>query len=102
MKNTNKFFSMEHFKELKFLLILEIVIISLVSILVLLPQNKAFIELNNITLFSPLTLLLSFMIWLITSVIDPVKYFNFAAFIISIFFSYWCFWFMSEIMTRSF
>ena len=95
-----EFFSKKYFKELKTILILQIFIAILASILLSIPSNIALMELNHISLFSPFALLISLFIWAISSIINKEKYFNFVTFIVSIFFSYSCFWFMFEIMMQ--
>jgi len=85
-----KFLSIQKFKEIKVLFILEIIIALLFSML---------IQLNNwnINYFDWKALSLSFFIWILSSKLDNEKYFNLATLIGVGIFMYTCFWLMFNI-----
>jgi len=96
MKN---FISVEYFKELKILFILEFLIILFGSILLRTPGMVEFFEINDVSLFNPYALLISLLIWGLSSLLDKKLYFNLATLLGTGFITYGSFWFMFEIMS---
>lgn len=86
MKN---FLSIENFKELKILFILEFIIIALSLVI---PWTRELI--NTVSLFNLNALIISFVIWILCSLLDSKSYFNLANLIASIIFIYGIFWFL--------
>jgi hypothetical protein len=82
-----KFFSIEKFKELKVLFILE----SIMTLLVIMLVNVNELDL---TYFDWMPFTLSIIIWSLCSLIDKNKYFNLATLIATGIFMYSIFWFM--------
>jgi hypothetical protein len=92
-----KFFSLEYFYELKTLFILESIILLLLYGLLNTPPNDKFLE--PYSLFNIWALVVSIVIWVLSSLIDPKKYFNFFTLLSTGSFMYGCFWFLFEIMS---
>ena len=92
-----KFFSLEHFYEWKIFFILELVMALLLFGIFNTPPNDKFLEPYH--LFNIWALLVSIAIWIICSLVDPKKYFNFFTLLSTVSFEYGCFWFMFEFMT---
>lgn len=94
MKN---FFSLNYLYELKILFFLEIILLSLILLLNESGNNliSFLLQKNPFNLYA---LIISIAIWLLSSSIDPKKYFNFFTFIALIPFTYGCFWFMITFM----
>lgn len=87
-----QFFSLTYFKELKVLLILELLM--LLDLTFLLYFNEVKLDL----LFNLPALLITLSIWGLSSLIDKEKYFNLATLIATGFITYLVFWFMFNIM----
>ena len=86
MKN---FLSIERFKELKILFILEFIIIVLPF---LIPWIRELI--NTVSLFNLNALIVSSAIWFLCSLLDSKRYFNLATLIATVTFTYIIFWFL--------
>lgn len=86
-----QFFSLTYFKELKVLLILELLLLLDLSFLFYL--NEAKLDLFNLHAF-----LVTLSIWGLCSFLDKEKYFNFASLIATGFITYLVFWFMFNII----
>ena len=86
-----QFFSLTYFKELKVLLILELLM--LLDLTFLLYFNEV-----KLDLFSLSALLTTLSIWGLSSLIDKEKYFNLATLIATGFMAYIVFWFMFNII----
>ena len=95
-----KFTSKEHFKNLKFLFILEFLILVMLILLSQTSEYQRFIELEDLKIFNLFALLCTLFTYSISSLIDPEKYFNLATLISVGSFSYGCFWFMFEVMSK--
>ena len=89
MKN---FFSLEYFYELKTFFILEFIMLILLVLIFNTHSNNIFFSTYN--LFNIWAFVISIVIYLLSSLIDPKKYFNFFTLISSFPFAYGCFWFM--------
>ena len=85
-----KFLSIEKFKEISVLLILELIMFLLLMLL---------IKINNINViyFDYRALLLSISVWVISSIIEKEKHFNLATLIGIGFITYITFWLMFNI-----
>lgn len=86
-----QFFSLTYFKELKVLLILELLM--LLDLTFLFYFNEVKLDLFNLPAF-----LVTLSIWGLCSFIDKKKYFNFASLIATGFITYLVFWFMFNII----
>ena len=95
-----QFISIEHFKELKSLFIIEILILVLMILLYQTPEYQKFITLNQLMIFNPFALLATIFTYCLISCIDPEKYFNLATLVSVGSFAYVCFWFMFELMIK--
>jgi len=95
-----QFISIEHFKDLKVLFILEFLILGMLILLCQTPDYQKFITLNQLTIFNPFALLATIFSYCLSTCIDPEKYFNLATLISVGSFTYGCFWFMFELMTK--
>jgi hypothetical protein len=95
-----QFISIEHFKELKSLFIIEFIILALLILLCQTPEYQKFITLNQLTIFNPFALLATIFAYCLSTCIDPEKYFNLATLISVGSFTYGCFWFMFELMIK--
>jgi hypothetical protein len=94
------FFSLEFFKELKVLFLLESIILLLGYALINTPNVQQVIQQNNLSPFNLFALLLSLFIWSLSCLLDPKKYFNLATLIATGFITYLAFWFTFEIMFK--
>ncbi len=83
-----KFLSVEYFKDLKALIIIEVVMILLLSLLITTPEYQSFIQKNEIEFFNPFALGFTLLTYCISCAIDPEKYFNLATFIFVNLFTY--------------
>lgn len=88
-----QFFSLTYFKELKVLLILELLMLLDLTFLLYINEVK-------LDLFSLPALLITLSIWGLSSLIDKEKYFNLATLIATGFMTYLVFWFMFNIMIK--
>ncbi len=86
-----QFFSLTYFKELKVLLILELLMLLDLTFLFYINEVK-------LDLFSLPALLTTLSIWGLSSLIDKEKYFNLATLIATGFMTYLVFWFMFNII----
>ena len=94
------FFSLEFFKELKLLLILESILALIGCGLITTPSAQAMIQEQGITPFNLFAFLTTLFIWVLSCVVDPKKYFNLATLIATGFMCYLSFWFMFEVLMR--
>lgn len=94
------FLSVYYFKELKDLIIIEIVMILLLSLLITTPEYQSFIQIKGLTFFNPFALGFTLLTYCLSCAVDPEKYFNLATFIFVNLFTYGCFWFMFEVMIK--
>jgi len=86
-----QFFSLTYFKELKVLLILELLMLLDLTFLFYFNEVK-------LDLFSLPAFLITLSIWGLSSLIDREKYFNLATLIATGFITYLVFWFMFNII----
>ena len=84
-----KSFFVDGFKEVKILLILELVIFLLVLLLLNTPPNEE-VYIN----FDANALYVSVFIIFLSSILDPKRYFNFWSIIVTLNFCYWSFYFL--------
>lgn len=87
-----KFLSIQKFKEIKILFILELILILNISLIIYNTNNNF-----NINYFDWKALSLSLFIWLLSSFLDKERYFNFATLIGTGVVMYTCFWTMFNI-----
>ena len=88
-----KFLDKKYFKELKVLIILE-------SILILLGYALINTQHLHPHYFNPFAFAITLFVWVLSSIIEPDKYFNMATLITGGLFEYGCFWFMFEIYMK--
>ena len=94
------FFSLEFFKELKVLLIIEFIIILLGWALLNTPSVHTVILEQDIKPFNLLAFLTTLFIWVLSCVADTKKYFNLATLIATGFMCYLSFWYLLEVVFR--
>ena len=94
------FFSLEFFKELKVLLILESILILMGWGLITTPSVQATIQEQGITPFNLFAFLTTLLVWVLSCAVDPKKYFNLATLIATGFICYLSFWFLFEVLIR--
>lgn len=94
------FFSLQYFSELKVLFILEFIILLLGIMLINTPSAKLFIADNNLSIFNIFAFLFTLLVYSLSCMVDPKKYFNLATLIVTGTFTYGCFWFMLELLSN--
>lgn len=91
-----KFFSLDHFYELKTLAILESIILVLLILILNTPSNDTFLSTHS--LFKIWAAIISIVIYILCCLIDPQNYFNFFTLLFTTPFTYGCFWFIFTFM----
>lgn len=94
------FFSRKYFYELKVLFKLEFLILLIGNMLINTPSIKLLIFNSNLSIFNIFALLFTLLVYCLSCLIDPEKYFNLATFIGTGLFAYLCFWFMFELLIK--
>lgn len=94
-----QFISIENFKDLKILFILEFLILGMLILLCQTPEYQRFIISHELRIFNPFALLITFLTYSLSTLMDPQRYFNLATIISIGSFLYGCFWVMWELFS---
>jgi hypothetical protein len=94
-----QFLSVDHFKELKVIFFLEIIILVLLMGIVQDPGIQKLILKLDLQIFNPFAFVISIVTWVISSYLDKERYFNLATLILNLTFLYGCYWSMFELMS---